>query len=68
MTLLDALATDHQNMGSVVEGDRSIRDGLLQSLRLCSKANEEIVGLRVQIARFVNAVTENGSKLLGRIE
>jgi hypothetical protein len=58
VTLLDAVALDLRNSAVVLPGDQDIRDGLRQAAWLGSKPNEEMVMLRMQVARFANETSE----------
>jgi hypothetical protein len=58
VNILDAAMLDLQNSPVVLDGDQCIRDGLRQAAWLGSKTNEEMVMLRMQVARFANETSE----------
>jgi hypothetical protein len=68
VTLLDAVALDLRNSAGVLDGDQAIRDGLRRAAWLGSKMNEEMVMLRMQMARFANETSECAWRHMGWAE
>ena len=66
--VLDAVETDLRNSAVVLDADQQLRDRLRTAARLGSKVNEELVFLRMQVARYTNDFTEKGAALLGLTE
>jgi hypothetical protein len=68
VNILDAVALDLQNRVVVLDGDQAIRDGLRRAAWLGSKPNEEMVMLRMQVARFANETSECAWRHMGWAE
>jgi hypothetical protein len=65
---LDDVEADLRNIAVVLDADKGICDQLRWAIRLGGRTNEEIVMLRISVARFANTVAENGWKILGLAE